>query len=89
MIEFEKKVSLGHIIQVGIVLVALATGWLTSRDKLHDLEAEVGSQKITIAALQSRFDNFQSDTAGSVGRLQNLLTDLRVDIGNHGLGARK
>jgi hypothetical protein len=93
MIELEKKISYGHIaqglVQAAIVITALATGWLTGRDKIHDLEKEVVYEQQSVAALQARVDNFQSNVTGTMDRLQNLLTDLRLDTAKSGASVRR
>jgi hypothetical protein len=83
MIEFERKISVGHIVQmvvfVGTITVALGSGYITNGYRVQSLELETSNQKQAIVAMQNHLDNLETNTNGALARVQNLLTDLRVD----------
>jgi hypothetical protein len=92
-IQFDRTITLGQIFhgmfQAGSVIVLLGGVYLTNSYAVRDLEVKVENQKQALQAAQSRLDNVESNTTAAVGRLQDLLTNLRVDVATHGWGGRK
>jgi hypothetical protein len=93
MIEYDNKISLGTILhglfQAAVVAVALASGFLTSRDRIHDVEVDLAQEKQTVIVLQGRIENLQLNMTSGLNKLQDLLTALQVEDAKRSQGGRK
>jgi uncharacterized coiled-coil protein SlyX len=69
-ISFDSKVSLGHLITIGTVLISVGIGWANLDNRVTANEKKVSEQTILIKELSDEAD-----------LTRTTLAEIRVDVG--------
>lgn len=69
-ISFDSKVSLGHLITVGTVLVGMAAAWANLDGRVKATETALATHSVAIKELSDEGDT-----------MRETLAEIRVDVG--------
>ncbi|MEM9700235.1 MAG: hypothetical protein AAF943_15760 [Pseudomonadota bacterium] len=73
---FNSQISLGNIIQLGLLLVAVVGGWFTLRAQTDMAARDVAANVVTIRDLNLRVRALETQSAGQNAQLSALQRDI-------------
>jgi hypothetical protein len=94
--RFSPEINLGHLLQAVVIMITIGGGAITSYLSLRsdiqqvraDLTVRVSEHEVRLATMEHASEDqrkevreFQAEMRGSIARIFELLTDLRVQFG--------